>query len=234
MKPNSFRCLLVSLASWLVECWICCLWTHQAEKKLPGSSSHTRAEHLSRVNQQLQVKPLAKEQLKYLRSKKKKKTPYITLPFWNPWFICSSSNFTDWKESSISGADQRNECAYSHTGCPGGDWCPAWFPAGSPCSWSGPLSGQTHMQHLSRTDSPFGVSMGTSVDGKAGNILLWVILWMLELHVWIRLWKSFAPLNDISTEICTLEMKLWTETATAVSRLITTSTVATDRIVYKG
>lgn len=49
MEPSSFRCLLVSFASWLVECWICCLWTHhQSEKNRPAAaqaqeqnSSHT-------------------------------------------------------------------------------------------------------------------------------------------------------------------------------------------------
>lgn len=51
-EPNSFRCLFVSFASWLVECCICCLWTqHQCEINLPASSSDTRAEDPSHILQ---------------------------------------------------------------------------------------------------------------------------------------------------------------------------------------
>lgn len=34
IEPSSFRCLFVSFASWLVACWICCLWTQQWETSL--------------------------------------------------------------------------------------------------------------------------------------------------------------------------------------------------------
>lgn len=52
MEPNCFRCLFVSFASWLVECWICCLWTHhQSENNLPASSTDTRAQQLSHTLQ---------------------------------------------------------------------------------------------------------------------------------------------------------------------------------------